>query len=253
MRYEHRVSLDWLRARQRVITASDVRRMLPDLKRLEAGKLKLEQCRSFAKVLGAKTNRFPDVEAPSSAAARGHFLEPYAVTQWNSENGSEGRMWHWDDFLLTSESGLGFSPDALDVLQPAGVERRVGADGSFDGVVPTRLLEVKCYEDGAHWQRKLDQVAGVEHEERWQVAVAMCVCPSIEVGTVMWYAPQCDDWFSSTYDRADLAEEMETAERMVERWREFLDMMRGSPHVETALTEEDLCNAYLAERMLDAM
>lgn len=252
MRYEHNVSLSWLRARQRVITASDVRKMLPDLKRLESGKLRLEQCRSFAKVLGVKTNRFPDVDAPSSAAARGHFLESYAVTQWNTANADEV-MWHWDDFLLTSASGLGFSPDALDVPQPAGTERMVATDGSFDGVMPTRLLEVKCYEDGAHWQRKLDQVAGVEHEERWQVAVAMCVCPSIKSGTVMWYAPQCDDWFSKTYVRADLAEEMETTERMIERWREFFDMMRSSPHAGTMLTEEDLRNAYLAERMLDAV
>lgn len=255
MRYEHEVSLDWLRARQGYLTASDVCRMLSDIRRLREGKAKLEHCRSFAKVLGSKLNQFPDTQSPSSAAARGHFMEPYAVEEWESLK-QEG-MVHWDDFLLASdETLLAFSPDALDVPQPMGVSRVVDDDGRFVDnlsrlVRPTALLEVKCYDDGAHYQRKLDATAGVLPDERWQVAVAMAVCPCIERGTVVWYAPQCRDWFDTTFEREDLEDEIATVLDASVWWKRFLKHMETSPHHRTQKDEEQLRNIYFTELMLN--
>lgn len=255
MRYEHEVSRDWLVARQGYLTASDVCKMMADIRRLAAGKTDLMHCRSFAKVLGSKRNRFPDTASPSSAAARGHFMEPYAVEEWEAVR-KEG-VTHWDDFLLADEETLlAFSPDALDVPQPMGVCSLVEKDGrfydSFSALVePTSLLEVKCYDDGAHYQRKLDAMAGVLPDERWQVAVAMAVCPCIRRGAVVWYAPQCGDWFDVRFERGDLEEEIELVLRASEWWRDFLRNMEPAPHHETERSEEQLRNVYLTEMMLD--
>ena len=255
MRYEHEVSREWLLQRQRHLTASDIRKMLADLRKLRDGKTDLLHCRSFAKVYGSKRNLFPDTASPSSAAARGHFMEPHAVGEWAVSNGTA--MYHWDDFLLASgDTLLAFSPDALDVPQPAGTCSFVDQIGRFqdqDGTwhEPKSLLEVKSYDDGAHWQRKLDLVAGVKADERWQVAVAMCVCPSIRSGTVMWYAPQCRDWFDVTYGRSELTAEMETVRFAERQWAEFVALMRDAPCNRTTRDEESLRNIYLTEMMLN--
>ena len=255
MRYEHEVSRDWLMARQGYLTASDVCKMMTDVRQRAAGKTDLSHCRSFAKVLGSKRNRFPDTASPSSAAARGHFMEPYAVEEWEAAR-KEG-MVHWDDFLLASdETKLAFSPDALNVPQPMGVMTAVERSGefydSFSALVkPTSLLEVKCYDDGAHYQRKLDAMNGTPPDERWQVAVAMAVCPCIEHGSVMWYAPQCRDWFEVAFDREDLDEEIATVLTVADMWRAFVDLMGAAPRHETNLSEEHLRNVYLTEMMLD--
>ena len=255
MRYEHEVSLDWLRARQGYLTASDVCRMLTDIRRLREGKAKLEHCRSFAKVLGSKLNLSPDTQSPSSAAARGHFMEPYAVEEWESVR-KEG-VTHWDDFLLASdETLLAFSPDALNVTQPLGVIRTVNGDGRFtddfgEPVEPTALLEVKCYDESTHYQRKLDAMAGVLPDERWQVAVAMAVCPCIRRGTVVWYAPQCMDWFDVAFEREDLEDEIATVLDASVWWRRFMEYMESSPHHRTRRSEFQLRNIYLTEMMLN--
>lgn len=254
MRYEHEVSHDWLVARQGYLTASDVCKMMTDIRKLAAGKTDVEHCRSFAKVLGSKRNRFPDTESPSSSAARGHFMEPYAVEEWEAVR-QEG-MVHWDDFLLASdETLLAFSPDALNVPQPMGVIALVDSDGRFLNmgvpVEPTVLLEVKCYDEGAHHQRKLDAMAGVLPDERWQVAVAMAVCPCIERGTVVWYAPQCMDWFDVAFEREDLEDEIATVLDASVWWRRFLEYMESSPHHRTKMDEAQLRNVYLTEMMLN--
>jgi len=254
MRYEHEVSIDWLRARQGYLTASDVCKMMTDINKLRQGKTTIERCRSFAKVLGSKLNLFPDTQSPSSAAARGHFMEPYAVEEWESVR-QEG-VTHWDDFLLASdETMIAFSPDALNVPQPMGVMAVVDSYGRFLSmgapVEPTALLEVKCYDEGAHYQRKLDAMNGVLPDERWQVAVAMAVCPCIERGTVVWYAPQCGDWFDVAFEREDLEDEIATVLDASVWWRRFLEYMESSPHHRTQRDEEQLRSVYLTEMMLN--
>lgn len=254
MRYEHEVSRDWLVARQSYLTASDVCKMMTDINKLRQGKTTIERCRSFAKVLGSKLNLFPDTQSPSSAAARGHFMEPYAVEEWESVR-QEG-VTHWDDFLLASdETLLAFSPDALNVPQPMGVMALVDGDGRFwnNGVPvePTSLLEVKCYDEGSHYQRKLDFMAGVLPDERWQVAVAMAVCPCIRNATVVWYAPQCGDWFDMAFEREVLEDEIATALDASVWWKRFLEYMESSPHHRTQRDEAQLRNIYLTEMMLN--
>lgn len=255
MRYEHEVSRDWLIARQSYLTASDVCKMMTDIDKLRRGKTTIERCRSFAKVLGSKLNLSPDTQSPSSAAARGHFMEPYAVEEWESVR-QEG-MVHWDDFLLANDRTLlAFSPDALNVRQPMGVSCVVDGDGRFVNdndcyVSPTALLEVKCYDEGAHYQRKLDAMAGVLPDERWQVAVAMAVCPCIRRGTVVWYAPQCRDWFDAVFERKDLEDEIATVLDASVWWKRFLEYMESSPHHLTQRSEYQLRNIYLTEMMLN--
>ena len=255
MRYEHEVSNRWLHARQRYLTASDVCKMMTDVRKLASGKTDLTRCRSFARVLGSKRNRFPDTASPSSAAARGHFMEPYAVEEWETAR-KEG-VTHWDDFLLADdETRLAFSPDALNVPQPMGVKALVDGDGRFRDalgrlVEPTSMLEVKCYDEGAHYQRKLDAIAEVPPDERWQVAVAMAVCPCIERGAVVWYAPQCGDWFDMRFERGDLEEEIGLVLQASEWWRDFLLQMDSAPYHETIYNESQLQSIYLTEMMLN--
>lgn len=255
MRYEHEVSRDWLKARQGYLTASDVCKMMTDINRLKQGKTTIDRCRSFAKTLGSKMNLFPDTQSPSSAAARGHFMEPYAVEEWEAVR--QKGVTHWDDFLLANDRTLlAFSPDALDVRQPTGVSRVVDGDGRFVNdfdcyVSPTTLLEVKCYDEGAHYQRKLDAMAGAPLDERWQVAVAMAVCPCIERGTVVWYAPQCRDWFDVAYRREDLEDEIATVLDASAWWKRFLKHMESSPHHMTERDETQLRSVYLTEMMLN--
>lgn len=257
MRYEHEVSESWLRARQRYLTASDVVRLIPEARRIDSGKLRLEEARAFARVYGEKQDRYPDTRAPSSAAARGHVLEPYAVEQFNRLSGTQ--FCHWDDFVI-ARGNIAFSPDALDIDQPRGV-KAIAVDDSLstiDGKVdgPTHLLECKCYEAGSHYQRRLDVMCGRDVDERWQVAMAMVVCPTIMHGSIIWFAPQCDDSFYRDYDRDDIEDEIEVVESVADMWSVFCGLMEGSakPFVfESYISEEAIYQQYLAERALDVM
>lgn len=240
--WRHTASEEWLLARRSVLTASDIKRLLTDYKRITTKKIKLIAAQQFAKVYGEKQVMVVD---PMSfgPAARGHVLEPYAVGEYNDAFNATYEW--WDDAIITGPI-VGFSPDSLDIPQPDGVIS-IPSDSPLLQPAPTSLLEIKSYEAGGHFQRKAAVAAGDPIEERWQVACAMFVCPTIETGHVCFYAPQANDLFAADFTRDSLATELETINNIVELWSEFCDAMKAAPSHATKATEELIYKNYSDE------
>lgn len=248
--WKHDVSETWLQARQPCLTASDIKSLITDYKKLKAEKIGLLQAQQFAKVYGTKQQQTVDTSS-FGAMARGHILEPYAVAE--SEPLLHMRFHWWDDRIICHGS-LGFSPDALDIEQPPGT--RIVVDGDMlkckDGTVsgPTKLLEIKCYEAGNHYQRKAARAADIPLDERWQVACGMAVCPTIEQGIICFYAPQCSDIFHVKYDREDLKDEIDIIHEINSMWDDFCELIENSTRsIGTRFTEDEIYNRYLLDEM----
>lgn len=247
--WKHDVSETWLLARRPYLTASEIKNLLADYKRIKAGKIDLMQAQQFAKVYGAKQQREIDTSS-FGAMARGHVMEPFAVEDYNAWRGSHFQW--WDDCVI-GNGDLGFSPDALNIQQLPGVRLIVDGDelkykgGSAPG--PTRLLEIKSYEAGAHYQRKIAVAEHMPIDERWQVACGMAVCPTIEAGAVCFYAPQCEDMFDVKYTRGDLEEEIDVISEIAKMWHTFSDNADMTGGATPLRSEEEIYNQYLIDSM----
>lgn len=251
--WRHEVSEKWLEARRICLTASDIKNLITDYKRIKAGKITVKEAQQFAKLYGEKMNREID---PTSygPAARGHYMEPFALEEF-CEKWNEKLEW-WDDRILVRGS-LGFSPDALDIPQIPGVEGHI-VNRDIQHIAgmaktPTKMAEIKCYEAGKHFQRLSMVINDKQIDERWQIACGMYVCPSIVEGTVVFYAPQCSSIFVKRYLRTDLYQEMHTIEQISEMWDEFTAAMcgRGILQSKTKYRESDIYNRYMLDSMLD--
>lgn len=187
--WSHNVGKLWLAARREHLTASEVKNLITDYKRIKAGKIKLHDALQFAKVYGSKMNC--DIDTSSfGAMARGHIMEPYAIDEYNAINGTD--FYPWDDKLI-ARGCLAFSPDAMDIPQLPGTKMIVNLDDELvdkNGDAnpgPNEILEIKSYEAGQAFQR-LSMIGRDEPlEERWQIATAMAVCYTIKTGTIMFY------------------------------------------------------------------
>lgn len=249
--WKHDVSADWLITRRYFLCASDIRNLLADYKRIKEGKIELMQAQQFAKVYGSK--QVTEVDTSSyGPMARGHIMEPYAVDEYNTWRGTDFHW--WDDKIITNFS-LGFSPDALDIPPVPGVQaimretdgKLATAAGMVDA--PTAMLEIKSYEAGNHYQRKMAFAAGQPLEERWQIACGMAVCNTIEEGTVLFYAPQCDDMFEVTYLKDHLEKEIETIREIDGMWNEFCNKADRIKSQGTYETEAHIHDLYLLDEM----
>lgn len=250
--WKHDVSESWLLARRPYLTASDIKNLLADYKRIKAGKIRLMQAQQFAKVFGSKQMREVDTSS-FGAMARGHIMEPYAIDDYNAWRRKDFKW--WDDKIIVKGS-LGFSPDALDIPRIKGV-RFVTDDGwtirhkGGEARGPEELLEIKSYEAGAHYQRKVAVSFGEKIDERWQVACGMAVCDSVKQGTICFYAPQCDDMFDVAYTRMDLEEELSTIDEIKEMWDEFCVKANSIQSRGTGKTEAEIYDLYLLDNMTD--
>ena len=229
--WKHDVSEDWLRARRDVLTASEIRSLLPEFKRMLK---KPEDALSpgFFSFCGAKlSGGIPDTSS-SGAAARGHIMEPYAVEDWNLNNGI--KYYHWDDIVI-KRNGIGYSPDGLDIEQipEMGVElwadnksgklKIPGRDQTFRA--PTRAIEVKCYEPKAHMKSLIETKE--ERDERLQVAVAFMVLPKLKVVDVLWYCPEAPvPMFSEYYEKKDLAAEIKVITAMLKMFHRHMKLVK---------------------------
>ena len=252
--WRHEVSEKWLEARRICLTASDIKNLITDYKRIKAGKITVKEAQQFAKVYGAKQQTNFDTES-YGAMARGHIMEPYAVSEYNTM--ATTAMHWWDDRLIVN-GALGFSPDALDREPMPGVITRVNRNNgflfcldnpNFECLGPQRMLEIKSYEAGAHFQRKMAVASDIKLDERWQVACAMVVCATIQYGTLMFYAPQCNDWFTVNYDREDLKEEIDIILEIEKLWIEFRKAVSNVGHLVTTKTENEIYSLYLLDVM----
>lgn len=249
--WRHSCSEEWLRARRPYLTASDIKRLLPNYRKIKEGKLRPEEALQFVSVYGSKKETDLD-DMSFGAMARGHYMEPFAVEEYNEAMGAS--FYHWDDkIIVDNETMLGFSPDALDIPQLPGT--RMVSEGMSvrhrEGVSagPTSVLEIKSYEGPAHFQRKMIVANDGSLDERWQLACAMVVCESIRTASIMFYAPQCCDMFFVDYDRADLESEIQVCLEISEMYRETLRAADAATGMPTRYSEDDIYTRYLLDEM----
>ena len=220
-KWKHKVDLGWLMARQECLTATDVKDLLPITK---TGRKRTVGDDAYIGVLAKKLCTLTEDDCVSTgAAARGHILEPHAVNMYNmqvAEFMQEDKLFHWDDIIVTRKPfvkwSLGFSPDALDIQMPSCDIACLAVDGV------TRVGEVKSYYPNKHLV--CANTPKMELEERWQIAVAMAVCPSIEEGTLLFYNPSMpkDMLYIVDYTRQDLVNEIEMVLEVEKNWLEFI-------------------------------
>lgn len=224
MKYRHMCSLEWLEARQSVLTATDVKDLLPFTR---TGRPRKVTESDYLKVLARKICDLSEEDCESTGAmARGHILEPYAVDMYNQVFAKEtgDTLFHWDDVVVRQQGrghlGLGFSPDACD--------KALFSTGSAMLKVPSTFHvhavgEVKSYNPSAHL------IAGAtpkeELEERWQVAAAMAALESIERAHLIFFNPSLREqaMFLATYERGDLHDEIEAVLEVERNWLDFVD------------------------------
>ena len=252
--WKHEVDPEWLKARHDVLTASEIIKMLPEYKRClkKPGDVSL----GFVALAYDKlTKREPDPTSVA-AAARGHIMEPYAIEEWNAW-WPDCEMYHWDDIII-KRNGLGFSPDGLNVPQyyDMGVSLSwsdknkclVQQNTTFEP--PDKMLEVKCYEPKQHAKAILTDAK--EADERWQVATALMVVPSLKQAFVMWYCPDSPvPMFYKAYERKDLEEEIEIITNMVKMFHDAMayvkdTLPRTMANDNPIYTEEQIYKEYCA-------
>jgi hypothetical protein len=220
MEWRHKCSLDWLKKRQRYLTASDIRALVPMTK---TGRKRKVTKMDMLKVYASKKVELTERDCWSyGAAARGHLLEPYAVDALNDRlimDGATRQMYfHWDDELITlTGRRIAFSPDAMDI--PQIVNHRE----------PRRIAEIKCYSPERHIEtayRKADEI-----EERWQIATAMALLDTIEFAYLVLFNPSLyiDRLVLIPYNRNDLQWEIEMVLKVERDWEDFLRSMPLMP------------------------
>lgn len=214
MKWEHKCSLEWLQARQGFLTASEIKQLIP---LTPAGKKKEITNVDRAKILIKKMKMLTEDDCMSyGAAARGHILEPYAIKQYNDTY--HINMHHWDDCLIYNKAfDVAYSPDALDIPQLTEDVNIWNGD-----IEPTKLVEVKSYGEESHIKCILADP--MKLEERWQVATAMCISPSIDEAVIVFYNPSLSSSSMgiAEYDRGDLADEMAIINVVCKDWHEYL-------------------------------
>jgi hypothetical protein len=218
MKWIHHCDIGWLKARQKYLTATDVKDLLPFTK---TGRKRTITDEHYLKVLASKMVNLTEDDCVSiGAAARGHILEPYAIDRYNEED--FGRLYHWDDIMVTRINpdpfSLAFSPDAMSFSMPHDIN-----DNVIPVVTPDNwdmditIGEVKSYSPERH------MIAGYtpkdELEERWQIATAMAVCESINEAYLLFYNPSmCNQLYIVDYDRADLVDEIKVVLEVEKNW-----------------------------------
>lgn len=213
MKWEHKCSLEWLQKRQRYLTASDIKTLIPVTK---TGRKREVTDLDYLKVMASKMIVLNEDDCMSyGAAARGHLLEPYAIDALNEMlvemhgNGAEQFFW-WDDELISIHGrAIAFSPDAMDI--PMG----------HPALMPHAIAEVKSY-DAAH-HLAVAYTPKEQIEERWQIACAMALCESIDHAYLVLFNPKMKfrKTFVIRFDRDELKNEIKTILDIEERWKEF--------------------------------
>lgn len=253
MDWRHEVSTEWLKARRNVITATELVGLKAGFTKLtKAQKAGTQVAPAFAALWGQKHSMMDPDPKSYGAAARGHILEPYAVQDYSIMN---KRKWHhWDDCIICN-NGVGFSPDAMDIEQ---VHNDVmfnvskGIMKSDDGMhaytnMPTSILEIKSY--GIENHMKNIVTPKNQLKERYQIAVAMMVIPTLKEGRLIQYCPQLDEWsmFEKVYTREDLEDEIAEMSEILDVWNKTCMWFNSNQsEMEASTTEADIYQEYIA-------
>lgn len=240
-RWTHEVDSNWLKARQRVLTATDVSSLLPEYKRyLKAGSPD-KIMPGFAALWAQKHYEGElDTGAPSPAAARGHIMEPWAVESWNKQCAPV--MHHWDDCVITNGL-LGFSPDAMDIPQSTCVPRIDHA-----AVQPTAIMEIKCYGVENHMKSIIEDK--MEHKELMQIAMSFAVLPSLEKAYLLYFCPGAPiSMHVEEYTPDDLHDQCRWIVEIGEVFLKQAAMCKKLPRkLEAKCTEQEVWDAFVEEQ-----
>ena len=211
MEWKHKCSLDWLRERQKYLTASEIQSLIPLTK---TGRPRKVSDIDRLKILAKKQIELTENDCWSyGAAARGHLLEPYAIdalNDWfiNSRGATKQMFFHWDDELIMQPGRvIAFSPDAMDIPQL-----------HDKNAMPTKIAEVKCYSPDRHIATAFTEKNQIE--ERWQIATAMALLDTIEEAYLVLFNPSMrqNRLFVIRYKRSDLKKEIEMILNVETEW-----------------------------------
>lgn len=220
MNWEHKCSIEWLCERQKYLTASDIKSLIPVTR---TGRPRKVNDEAYYRVLASKLVEITEEDCWSfGAAARGHILEPYAIDALNVmllQLGGRRPIYWWDDKIVTDGTrSLAFSPDGLDIPQD-------------DSTLYARTLaEVKCYSDEKHIV--IAHTPKEFIEERWQIATAMAVLDTIENAYLVLYNPRIITMKTVVIEwtRDELEREIETVINVEMEWDKFV-ASHLSPHI----------------------
>ena len=254
MEWSHQVSTEWLNARRDVVTATELRDLLVGkTKWTKAQKAGTQVAPAFAALWGQKHSIMEPDPMSYGPAARGHIMEPYAVKDYSMLNGDKWH--HWDDCIICN-NGLGFSPDAMDIEQSpyAGVRCDVIKGKLVSGemkyaAMPTSILEVKSYGIDNHMKNMVANKMSLK--ERYQIAVAMMVIPTLKEGILVQYCPQLSEWsmYSHTYTRDELEKEIEELSEALDMWNKTCRYFDSkTSEMEATVSEMDVYDEYIASK-----
>lgn len=227
-------SLDWLKARQYYLCASDVKKLLPVTNTGRARKVTDED---YVKVYSSKIKDLTEDDCISTgAAARGHMLEPYAIQEFNKKFPND-ILYHWDDCVVnTGRKYLAYSPDAMNIERPK-------ACYTICTETPENITigEIKSYSPEHHLVacNKMED----ELEERWQIATAMAADPNIVKAYLVFFNPALKKFALDIkrYHRDDLKEEISIVDDIEKSWDNFLaNMNHVNLGYQRLITEEEI-------------
>jgi len=258
-RWYHEVSAEWLKARQTVLTATDITGLQAEYKRyLKAGSPD-KLMPGFAAMWCQKHSDTYLDTGSVEAAARGHAMEPWAVDSWNKQ--ATPTFHHWDDCIICID-GLGFSPDAMTIPQfTYDAKLNVTSDGKFlvdsNGMkcdCPNEIMEIKCYEPAQHMKAIIED--RMEHKELMQIAMSFAVLSNLEIARLTWFCPGAPiSMFTEKYTRDDLHDQihwvLEIAEFYLKQSDKCVEFMMNSNSFEAKCTEEEVYLDYIADKADD--
>ncbi len=269
-RWYHTVDPDWVKARKHVFTATDLRSLIPAYKRWRKKNDPDAIDPDFSALIAEKLSSTKDIEVSSfSWAARGHIMEPYAIKEYNRINPGS-KMLHWDDYIIADSKRLvGFSPDGLDISEhlatqcESGMVPRLIESREMErmNILPERMVEIKSYSPGRHMKSIMSKPSDLD--ERYQIAVGMLVCPTIQKGSLVFYNPTINNGVAAggyrqfDYGREDLKEEIDLMSNALSVLRYHLEYINEFLHNEcekTFFTEEDIYGDFVEqERAINAI
>lgn len=262
-RWTHDVSAAWLEARKSVLTATEIKSLWPEYKKLQKKPLDPGDIPpGFAGVWAEKNSDSElDTSSPSFAAARGHVMEPYAVESWNAQTAAGPSMFHWDDCVIM-RNGVGFSPDAMNtpqyklvpsmMVRPDGMQLMIG--GKDEQYSPTEIMEIKSYEPKAHMKALLVKDK-MKRDELMQVAVAFYVLPKLQYAYLVFFCPAApismDVIMYTREEMQDMIDDVSGIADMYYKVAGTLEDMKAKADWHASFTEQEIWDEFVSEQSAD--
>ena len=256
MNWRHEVSEAWLQARKDVLTASDIKSLIPEWKRIKKmDKMPDVIMPMFAGIWCEKNTTTKPDPVSTSSAARGHIFESYAVETYN-RHAKERKFHHWDDCIIKN-NGLGFSPDATNVIQyvddvecivNVSEDQLVYPDSKKILPAPRKIMEIKSYLPDHHMKCLIKDK--MDHDELWQIAVAFAVLPKLEEAKLMFFCPDAPYPVGLfTYTRKELKQKIDTCCEIASFYASQAIKLEnlGLGYIEPVCSEEEIWLAEMAD------